>query len=87
MHPNAIGFTKEAGLRELAGKALKRVGRSVGSSNLEHKGLTMQTGAKKLITSPTGRKSTPIPDKFFIATCIIEAAISSPNSSMSEFNL
>jgi len=44
MDPAVIGFTKEAGLKQFAGRVIKGVGRAVGHSGMEAKGFKMQHG-------------------------------------------
>jgi hypothetical protein len=59
MHPSAAGFTKEAGLRELAGRAIKGVGRALGSTKLEGKGFRMQHGGGSLTRRPGASSRVP----------------------------
>ena len=56
MHPSAIGFMKEAGLRELAGRAITGIGRAVGSSKLESRGFRMQHGSGSMVKRPARLK-------------------------------
>lgn len=61
MHPSAVGFAKQAGLKQFAGRALKGVGRLVGSEELTRKGLVMQHGRKSLVTGGSILKAKPRP--------------------------
>lgn len=60
----ALGFAKEAGLKQLAGRAIKGIGRAVGSEDMVSRGMKMQNGAgSKVKTKATYGRKMPPPKK------------------------
>jgi len=44
-----VGFLKEAGLKQLAGRVIKSVGSALGSGKMQRKGMTMQHGTENFV--------------------------------------